>query len=58
MDFCVLYVSSNGYIYKSNIYNVCFTTVCITLEIPCVDKNIRTNSSKKKQAKPWLTNDG
>lgn len=35
-----------------------FTTVCITLEIPCVDKNIRTNSSKKKQAKPWLTNDG
>lgn len=37
MDFCVLYVSSNGYIYKSNIYNVCFTTVCITLEIPCVD---------------------
>lgn len=39
-----------------------FTTVCITLEIPCVDiytlKILEQIVARKKQAKPWLTNDG
>lgn len=40
------------YVYNS-LYNT-WNSLCWYIYI----KNIRTNGSKKKQAKPWLTNDG